>query len=127
MEPRKKLFILDDDEMMCLFLRQHYKTEYDISFFTSEAACSEALKHTTPDFIVIDYNLENMTGLDFYEANQARLDGTEKIFLSSQSDLTVIFEIINSHVGKYVVKDENMLECLNCLFTGNIEAYEQLL
>ena len=65
MEPRKKLFILDHDETMCLFLRQHYKTEYDISFFTSAAACCGALKHTTPDFIVIDYHLENMTALDF--------------------------------------------------------------
>lgn len=127
MEPLKKLFILDDDEMMCLFLDQHFNNDFDVSFFTSEDECSKALAVETPDFIIIDYNLEKMNGLDFYEANQQFLDGTEKIFLSSQSNLTVIFEIINSHVGKYVVKDENMLECLRCLFTGDIEAYESLL
>ena len=121
------LYILDDDEMMCQFLNEKFKTDFDISTFTKEDDCLAAIQLKAPQYFIIDQNLENTTGLEFCETHLESLNNTEVIFLSSQNDLTIVFDIINSNIGKYVIKDENMLECLTHLFAGNLEAYEELL
>lgn len=127
MDITRTLFILDDDEMMCQFLNQKFKNDFHISYFTLEEDCLAALKTKSPDFFIIDQNLETTTGLEFCEIHKPLLINSEVVFLSSQNDLTIVFDIINSNIGKYVIKDENMLECLGHLFTGNLEAYEELL
>lgn len=127
MNIRKRVFLLDDDPMTCRFIEQAFKQKHHLTCFQKEADCAQALQSERPDVIIIDYNLEKGSGLDFYEDLHHHLDGCEIIFLSSQQDLTVIFEIINSNIGRYVIKDENMLKSLEYLFVGDLEAYEELL
>ena len=127
MDTQKRIFLLDDDPMTCRFIEQAFKQKQHLTCFGKEADCALALQTERPDIIIIDYNLEKGSGLDFYENHQNELDNCEIIFLSSQQDLTVIFEIINSNIGRYVIKDENMLKSLEYLFVGDLEAYEELL
>lgn len=121
------LYILDDDDMMCQFLNENFKNNYNISTFTKEDNCLEAIQQTPPQYFIIDQNLEKTTGLEFCETHNDLLENTQITFISSENDLTVIFDIINSNIGKYVIKDENMILALTHLFEGNLEAYEELL
>lgn len=122
-----KIFLLDDEKIVCDFISQKFKNDYTITSFTLEDDCSEALKKEKPDYFLIDYNLASMDGLCFFEQNKENLIGVYIIFISGQKSLTDMFEVINQTKAKFVIKDENMLKALEYLFKGDIEAYEDLL
>lgn len=127
MNKNLKIFLLDDEKIVCDFIAQKFKIDYEFNYFTQEDDCSKALDKDKPAFLLIDYQLNTMTGLDFYDQNKDKLNGVKIIFISGQRTLTDMFEVINQTKAKFVIKDENMLKSLNYLFEGNIDAYEALI
>lgn len=124
---RPLVYILDDELMVGKFVEKAISQEADVQVFTEEQECLEILKVKPPDFLIIDYYLNKMTGLEFYDLTSSYLDSTEVIFLSGQNDLTIVYQIINKKIGKYVIKGEDMIECITCLLVGDLERYEELL
>lgn len=122
-----KIFLLDDEKIVCEFIAHSFKDQYDFTYFTKEEDCAKALISEKPDFLLLDYYLAEMNGLDFYEENKMLLEGIEIVFISGQKSITDMFGVINQTKAKFVVKDENMLKCLEYLFIGDLEAYENLL
>ncbi len=122
-----KIFLLDDEKIVCEFIAQKFKNDYTIKYFTKESDCAKELKAVKPDFLLLDYHLTSMDGLDFFEQNKEALKGVEIIYISGQKSLTDMFEVINQTKAKFVIKDENMLKSLKYLFEGDVEAYEDLL
>lgn len=122
-----KILLLDDEKIVCEFISQKFKNDYNITYFTEESDCAKALATEKPDFLLLDYHLTSMDGLDFFEQNKEKLKGVNIIYISGQKSLTDMFEVINQTKAKFVIKDENMLKSLRYLFEGNIEAYEDLL
>ena len=122
-----KIFLLDDERIVCEFITQKFKNDYNIKYFTKESECAKELETVKPDFLLLDYHLESMDGLDFFEQNKDKLKGVEIIYISGQKSLTDMFEVINQTKAKFVIKDENMLKSLKYLFEGDVEAYEELL
>ena len=127
MNKNLKIFLLDDEKIVCEFISQRFKNEYSFRYFTKEDDCANELETEKPDFLLLDYHLTKMDGLDFFEQNKNKLTDVEIIFISGLKTLTDMFEVINHTKAKFVIKDENMLKSLKYLFEGNIEAYEDLL
>lgn len=106
------LFIVEDDTIYAQFLKANFKNQYDVSTFTTAEECLESLKETTPEVIILDYNLPGMSGIELYEQVKPMFDNTKVIVLSSIDDGAQVLEFIKKGVNDYVVKDDNVITSL---------------
>lgn len=109
----KKIFIVDDDEMLTVALSDYLTREvnHDISVFhTGE----ELLKHIfeKPDIIILDFYLNTVNkdaanGLEILEAIKDHIQETRVIMLSSQDSYVTATKTIQKGALQYIIKDEN--------------------
>lgn len=112
----KKIFIVDDDEMLTVALSDYLTREvnHNISVFhTGE----ELLKHVfeKPDVIILDFYLNTVNkdaanGLEILDAIQGHLDSTRVIMLSSQESYVTATKTIQKGALQYIIKDEDAFQ-----------------
>ena len=108
----KKIFIVDDDEMLTEALSDFLTRDvnHDISVFhTGE----ELLKHIfeKPDVIILDYYLNSVNkdaanGLEILDAIHEHMDNIRVIMLSSQESYVTATQTIQKGAMQYIIKDE---------------------
>ena len=112
----KKVFIVDDDEMMAMALEDYLtrNTLHEIHLFTTGEECIRNLR-LQPDVIVLDYNLNSVqkeaaNGMKILEAIKKLNKQIPVILFSSQDAYSVALQSINKGATQYVIKDENAFE-----------------
>ncbi len=105
------LLIVDDDAVdrqhYGKLLRQHAPDACEICEAEDGAAGLKALAARTPDCVVLDYRLPDMTGLEFLA--DAAIDGElpcAVVVLTGQGDTTIAVEAMKHGVQDYLSKDE---------------------
>ena len=108
----KKIFIVDDDEMLTMALSDFLSrdTKHDISTFPTGEECSKHLGEN-PDIIILDYYLNTVqkdaaNGLEVLNAMRKVVPHTRFIMLSSQESYTKAAQTIQKGAEQYVIKDE---------------------
>lgn len=115
-KPIKKIFVVDDDEMLSMALEDYIgrKTDYDVHLFNTGEDCLEHLAEQ-PDIIILDYNLNSVkkdaaNGLEILETIK-KLDNNIKIVMLSTQDASwLILQTVKMGAAEYIVKDENAFE-----------------
>jgi DNA-binding NarL/FixJ family response regulator len=112
----KKIFVVDDDEMLSMALEDYLerKTDYEVHLFNTGEEC---LRHIDeqPDIIILDYNLNSVVkeaanGLIILEAIK-RLNGSIKVvMLSTQDAKWLVLQTTRLGAEDYVIKDEKAFE-----------------
>ena len=112
----KKIFIVDDDEMLTMALSDYLTREvnHDIHIYhTGE----EVVKHLSlnPDVVILDFYLNTVekdaaNGLEILGAIRKHLPNTRFIMLSSQESYTKAAQTIQSGAEQYVIKGEDAFE-----------------
>lgn len=115
-ETPKKIFIVDDDEMLTMALTDYLTREvnHDIHVFhTGE----EVIKHISenPDVVILDFYLNTVVrdaadGLEVLGAIRQHLPNTRFIMLSSQESYTKAAQTIQKGAEHYVIKGEDAFE-----------------
>ncbi len=112
----KKVFIVDDDEMMSMALEDYLtrNTLHEIHLFTTGEDCIKALRNQ-PDIIILDYNLNSVNkdaanGMAILEAIKKLNRDIPVILFSSQDAYSVALQSINRGATQYVIKDESAFE-----------------
>lgn len=112
----KKVFVVDDDEMMSMALEDYLtrNTLHEIHLFTTGEDCIRALR-TQPDIIILDYNLNSVNkdaanGMAILEAIKKLNRDIPVILFSSQDAYSVALQSINRGATQYVIKDESAFE-----------------
>jgi len=112
----KKIFVVDDDEMMAMALEDYLtrNTLHEIHLFTTGEECIRNLR-LQPDVIVLDYNLNSVqkeaaNGMKILEAIKKLNKQIPVILFSSQDAYSVALQSINKGATQYVIKDENAFE-----------------
>ena len=112
----KKIFIVDDDEMLTEALSDYLTREssHQISVFHTGEECVKHL-HENPDIIILDYYLNTVqsdaaNGLEVLETIRKRLPKTRFIMLSSQESYSKASQMIQKGAEQYVIKDEDAFE-----------------
>jgi len=115
-EAPKKIFIVDDDEMLTMALSDYLTREvkHDIHVFhTGE----EAAKHLgeKPDVVVLDFYLNTVNedaadGLEVLREMRKHLPDTKFIMLSSQESYSKAAQTIQRGAEQYVIKGEDAFE-----------------
>ena len=112
-----KIFIVDDDEIICQLISLNL-SEFD-NFETVIINSGEDLIKKlpeNPDIIILDYTLPNFTGLELFDKIKDFKSNIPVIFLSGQSDVSIVVQAYNKGVKNYIVKNENaIIELINAI------------
>jgi len=113
-----KIFLVDDDSF-CLNLYQQFlvKLGYaDVSCFNSGKDCLANLNHH-PTIIFLDYNMEEMNGIDVLQSIKSFDDSINVVFISGQESVEVAVDALKYGAFDYIVKSKITLDVLK----GTIE------
>ena len=112
----KKIFIVDDDEMLTEALSDFLtrKVPHDISVFHTGEDCLQQISGS-PDVIILDFYLNTVNkdaenGLEILSVIRKHLPNTRVIMLSSQESYGIAAKTIGKGAEQYVIKGEDAFE-----------------
>jgi two-component system OmpR family response regulator len=117
---KKRIFILDDDEVYLKVLHKVVGDSFDadVEVFTSSDAFYNALIRK-PDIVVLDYYLgpkepNKRNGMDVLKRmNEILPQNPQIIILSSQEeDSSLVFDFVQEGAFNYIIKDRDALQNL---------------
>jgi two-component system, OmpR family, response regulator len=112
----KKIFVVDDDEMMSMALEDYLtrNSMHEIHLFSTGEECIRSLR-MQPDVIILDYNLNTVQkdaadGMKILEAIKELNRNIVVILFSAQDAYSVALKSINKGATEYVIKDKDAFE-----------------
>jgi two-component system, chemotaxis family, chemotaxis protein CheY len=110
----KKVLVVDDSAVMRQIIKKNLKELgfSDLSEAEDGAAGLKKAGEEPVDLIVSDWNMPNMTGLEFLKAVRAdgNLKGIAFIMVTSEADKEKIMEAVQAGVNQYIVKPFNAMQ-----------------
>ena len=83
-----KILVIDDDNDMCLLLNRFLSRHgYEVAGINSGKAAIEWMKKSTPDLVLCDFRLEDMTGADLLNKVNEMHPDTPVIIITGYSDV----------------------------------------
>ena len=122
---KKKILIVDDDNILLAYAEIILNTEYDVLIATSGKKALEHLDDFIPDLILLDILMPEMDGFELYSKIRA-IDHLQKIpivFLTAVSESTKVQQALEIGAADYITKPyikENLL----CRIKNAIQIYE---
>ena len=120
------IYLIEDDEIYAEFVTKALgqNSEYQIKTFTNAEDAFSAVNGQLPDVLIIDYKLPGMSGIDLYEKIKSKIgDKNKVIMLSALDDGNMVLSFIQKGVRDYVIKDENVIESLEGILSGEEDDY----
>ena len=112
----KKIFIVDDDEMLTEALSDYLtrKVAHEISIFHTGEDCLQQISKN-PEVIILDFHLNTVNkeaenGLEILSVIRKHLPGVRVIMLSSQENYAIAAKTLMKGAEQYVIKDEDAFE-----------------
>ena len=110
----KKVLVVDDSAVMRQIIKKNLKELgfSDPAEAEDGAAGLKKAGEEPVDLIVSDWNMPNMTGLEFLKAVRAddKLKGIAFIMVTSETDKEKIMEAVKAGVNQYIVKPFNSMQ-----------------
>lgn len=120
------IFLLEDDPVYADFIVKALKVDpsNQIRLFGTGEEFLKAVENKLPEVMILDYKLPGISGIEVYEKIKGRLtDNHKAILLSSIDDGNMVLNFIQRGVRDYVIKDENVIESLMAILSGNEDDY----
>ena len=117
-----RLFLVEDDPVYSDFLKKSLEREktFIIQVFQSAEDCLKALdSEIDPNYIIIDYFLPGMTGIELYKILRQQKVKAKVIILSSNTDGSLVVDLVKQGIRNYVVKDEHVMDNLHSILDEN--------
>lgn len=108
-----KIFVVDDD-VFCLNLYQQFlnKLGYDdIICYNSGKDCLDNIMKR-PDIIFLDYNMEEMNGIDVLQSIKVFDKDITVVFISGQENVEIAVDALKYGAFDYIVKSKITLDLL---------------
>lgn len=118
------VFIVDDHYMVIEGIRSLLQTEKDIEWMghaTNATSCLAFLKMHTPDVILMDVNLPDMSGIDLCKEVGALKPSIHILGLSTFNQQPIIRNMMDNEAAGYVLKNatkEELMEAINTVMRG---------
>ena len=118
----KRIFLIEDDPVYAEFLKKSLESTkaFMVQVFESGEDCLKSLEsEINPNYIIIDYFLPGMSGLELYKKLRQQKVKALAIMLSSNTDGGLVVDLVKQGIRNYVVKDENVIDSLTSIFEEN--------
>jgi DNA-binding response OmpR family regulator len=117
-----QFLLIEDDEVYAEFIcKSLQKPGRTIFHFTNAERGLEFFNSHEPDFIIIDYRLPGMSGIEFFEKIKGKLrlsPHVKAVMMSALDDGRMVLNFIQKGVRDYVIKDEFVIDSLNAILEG---------
>lgn len=124
MAEEKKIFIVDDNEMLSMALEDYLtrKVDHEVSTFTTGEECLEQISDM-PDVVVLDYNLDSddknaKNGAEVLADIKAHSRSIKVIMLSSKDAVGTPLEHLAADADYHVFKTEDAFEQIASIIRG---------
>ncbi len=109
-----KVFIVDDDPF-CLRLYQKHLEEIGFTSIYSFKDGQDCINNLTeePAIILLDYNMNNMTGLEVLKKIKRFNPDIFTVLVSAQEDMQIAINALKYGAFDYIIKDKDDLEMMD--------------
>jgi FixJ family two-component response regulator len=107
------VFIIEDSEiysMMLTFMLRKNKKIKTMAFVSAES-CLEYVG-PIPDLIILDHELQGITGLEAIKDLKVKYLNKPIIVMSSQDNVGIIYDYMNNGATDYIIKTDHGLDLL---------------
>lgn len=107
-----KIYIVDDD-IFCLNIYEQKIKNFGFKYvktFSNGIECIGSIENDKPDLVFLDYDLEDMKGIDILKILKKELPNTYVIMLSGQDNIYVAIEAVKNGAFEYIVKNDQDME-----------------
>jgi DNA-binding NarL/FixJ family response regulator len=118
------ILLIEDDQIYAEFILKALSrnSDYKVNTVASAEDAMNTVNGKLPEVLIIDYKLPGISGIDLYEKIKPRVtDATKVIMLSAIDDGGMVLSFIQKGVRDYVIKDENVIDSLVAIISGNDE------
>ena len=115
-----KLFIVDDHYMVIEGIHSLLQHETNIDWMGhagNAASCLAFLQQQTPDIILLDINLPDMSGIDLCRVVKEKYPGIYILGLSTFNQQSFIEKMISNGASGYVIKNATQVELMDAIRT----------
>ncbi len=120
----KKIFVVEDNEMMAMALEDYLtrQTMHEVVLFSTGEDCLKQLRQQ-PDVVILDYNLNSenkdaQNGMQILEEIKRINKYIHVIMLSSQDAYGTALQTIRKGAEEYVIKDEDAFSKIVAIIDG---------
>lgn len=112
----RRILLLDDEQNVLHALQRSLRqiikeTEFKIELFTSPEMAIQRLSETAFDFVVSDYHMPSMNGVDFLKIIKEIQPDAIRMMLSASADFNTIIGAINeAEIFRYISKPWDTVE-----------------
>ncbi len=101
----RKILVIDDDNDMCMLLNRFLtRNGYEVTGMNTGALALEWMKKNTPDLVLCDYRLDDITGMDLLPKIKQLHPVVPVIIITGYSDVKDAVEIMKLGAYDYVTK-----------------------
>jgi len=100
------IFLVDDD-VLCLNLYQQFLKQLgytNVRIFDNGNDCLESLDTLQPDIIFLDYNMDELNGIDVLKQIKKFNPAITVLFISGQEDIEIAVNAMRQGALDYIVK-----------------------
>ena len=122
---RTKVFVVDDHYMVIEGIRSLLQNEKDIEWMghaTNGASCLAFLKQLSPDIILMDVSLPDVSGIELCKQVKQSYPSVFILGLSTFNQQPIIRNMLENGASGYVLKNatsEELLEAITSVMSGN--------
>lgn len=99
------VFVIDDDVNLCEWVSFHLTNESrDVEYFTEATTGLDAVRRGSPDAVVLDMDLPDMSGLEALERIRKFRPDLPVIMLTVTEDVPVVVKAMNAGAFDYLTK-----------------------
>jgi len=106
---KPQLLIVDDDKAFASAVQNSLKDTYDITWAEDAQEGMRHLSHPR-DLVLLDYDLPNISGLEFLKIIKHRFSALPVIMLTGHSDPETVIETMRAGASDYVMKGQTEFE-----------------
>ena len=114
---KPKVVVVDDQASVCREVSEFLKKDYEVAAFKSGAELLSYLHTNTPDLIILDYYMPEMTGFETLMEIRSRKASAKipAIFLTTELNDRMQQEMIGRGATDYLTKPINADELRACV------------
>ncbi len=107
------IFILEDDETLASLIRKKLIREgYEVILSSDETQALSAIAETSPDLLLLDYQLSTITGKEFIGKLQHTSPDIPFVVMTGYGDERIAVNMMKTGARDYLVKDINFIDLL---------------